>query len=353
MKIEEDLRITRELLAVGNPFPSTALRGAVFDDEGQASLQRILATPVEDPAVLGARMTSRHVPRLQLKRPRKRLVLVAFAAAAIIAVVVPVLSPNGGGTARASAAAFFSRQAQVAARQPSPLGIEPGQYGYAKSQGARLETSTLVTGGQRCDVLIPFNAETWTGVDGSGRSTSINGDPIYLSHEGRQACQAMGPYSGPPTQDEIYGPGDLTFIDLSTLPTDPDQLRTLLEEREVEGGPAGDAETFVIITDLLVLPQAAPELRSALYQVAATLDGVENVGPTTDAIGRPGTGIAYTSSQLGWTVRHEFVFDPNTSAFLGARDTLAAPAGSYPAGTLIGYGVWLETGVVDSTHDRP
>src|SRR5205823_3689521 len=108
------------------------------------------------------------------------------------AVVVAVLSLNGRWAPPASAAPFFSRQAQVAAGQPAPQEITPGQYYYVKTQGAGLETSAI--GGQRCDELVPFVAETWTGTDGSGRSTSINGEPTYPSDEDKQTCESIGPH---------------------------------------------------------------------------------------------------------------------------------------------------------------
>ena len=94
----------------------------------------------------------------------------------------------------------------------------------------------------------------------------------------------MPPYTGQRT-DETFKAGELHYLDLSNLPTDQSELRTLIEERRVEGGPSGDWETFAIIGDLLRETYASPELRSALYQVAANLPGVEL--PSAEVRGYP------------------------------------------------------------------
>jgi hypothetical protein len=73
------------------------------------------------------------------------------------------------------------------------------------------------------------------------------------------------------------------------------------------------------------------------------------LGEVEDPVGRPGTGIAFTDRKRG--TRHELIFDPETSALLGERESIvrSAPYGfKAPSGTAIGYAAYLESKVVDS-----
>jgi len=147
---------------------------------------------------------------------------------------------------------------------------------------------------------------------------------------------------------EVWLPPD---VDLSNLPTDTAQLRQLIVDRKVEGGPAGDAETFTIIGDLLRETYAPPALRAALYHIAAGLPGVQLIGTVKDQAGRTGTAVAYASRGL----RQELIFDPATSALLAEQSVVADPAAAQmdvPAGTVMGWAVYLASGVVDSTSQR-
>jgi len=137
------------------------------------------------------------------------------------------------------------------------------------------------------------------------------------------------------------------------LPADPEQLGTLIEERKIEGGPPGDAETFTIIGDMLRETYAPPQLRSALYQIAAGLPGVELVGTVKDEVGRDGVAVGYTSHGI----RHELIFDPDTSALLGERYMVTDPGqvqeGHFQVGSVFGWAVYLSSGIVDGTDQHP
>ena len=98
---------------------------------------------------------------------------------------------------------------------------------------------------------------------------------------------------------------------------------------------------------------ASPELRAALFQIASGLPGVELIGDVTDEEGRPGVAVGYPSDGL----RHDLIFDPNTSVLLGERTVVTDPSSSEEAqhlrvGDVIGWAVYLSSGVVDSTTDR-
>ena len=202
-------------------------------------------------------------------------------------------------------------------------------------------------------VLMPVTREIWIGPDGSGRLLETNGTPTFLTPHDKAVWEAAGRPSldGGKTSDEAFGRGGLYYLDLSKLPTDTAALRRLIVERKIEGGPAGDAETFTIIGDLLRETYASPALRAALYQVAAGLPGVELIGTVKDEAGRTGIAVGYTSNGY----RQELIFDPTTAALLGEQSVVADAAKvkpHEPAGTVVGWSVYLASGVVDSTSQR-
>jgi hypothetical protein len=222
-------------------------------------------------------------------------------------------------------------------------------------------------GGTNFSFTLPTTREAWIGPDGSGRLVSRVGEPSFPSPEDRAAWVAAGSpdLGGGKTTDETYGPGKLHFLDVSALPTDPQELQALIEEREIVGGPPGDWETFRIVGDLLRETHAPPALRAALYQVAANLPEVEYLGRMKDAAGRPGLAVASTHDGF----RREMIFDPETAELLGEREVLVDPDeltveiapdtwpgtivyGPGETGTVLYSAVYLESGVVDSTALR-
>jgi hypothetical protein len=147
--------------------------------------------------------------------------------------------------------------------------------------------------------------------------------------------------------DETFGPGQLSDgpTDLSKLPTDPTALGALISSRHIEGGPPGSAEDFTQIGDLLRETDASPALRAALFQVAAALPGIEELGTVTDHSGRTGLGVAFVSGG----VCHELIFNPSDSSLLGEQDVVVdATAQHEPAGTIADWVVYLQSRVVDS-----
>ena len=150
------------------------------------------------------------------------------------------------------------------------------------------------------------------------------------------------------TSDDAFAAGGLYFVDLSGLPTDPDALLQVIEDRTIVGGPPGDAETFTLIGDLLRETYASPALRAALYEVAASLPGVELIGDVRDASGRPGVAVAYPHDGT----RNELIFDPETAVMLG-ESTVVTEVGEMglSVGTVVSSAVYLASGVVDSTDD--
>jgi hypothetical protein len=288
---------------------------------------------------------------------------------ALAAVAVPALLPEGGpGAADPVAASALYHAAHIALTLPASAPPGPGQYVYTKTSS--VQTSLYVPGHGLADFSFtePLTREAWIGPDGSGRTIETSGDVTFPTPQDRLAFEAAGTpdlKSGDTSGDHTYPPGELYFVDLSKLPADPGELKALLEERRIEGGPKGDWETFAIVGDLLRETWAPPEVRAALYEVAANLPGVEWVGDVTDDTGRPGVAVAYTHGGI----RDELIFDPHTAGLLGAISVLVDPdavgidldseapgttvAYAGPAGEVVYSAVYLDSGVVDSAGQRP
>ena len=309
-------------------------------------------------------------PAPRRRRPRRRTVIAIAAAGVAIAIVVPVALPRGvTGGADPAAAAVLHRVALRAAQQPPDPAPLPGQYLYTRSKSA--STFLFVVGdGRTLFFHQPLIRASWIGPDGSGRILSTAGEVTFLTEKDRATWIAAGSpdlcadvCEG--TNDERFGPGELAIRNLVNLPTDPEELLELIENREVIGGPSGDWETFNLIGDLLRETYTLPKVRAALYQVAAELPGVELVGRVVDGAGRPGVAVAYTNPSSDARSRHELIFDPRTAELLGEGEVLIAdstvdvesggPGAIYggvgPAGTRTFVTTYLVSGVVDSTSE--
>jgi len=250
-------------------------------------------------------------PPRRSRRPRWPFALAATATAAAAALAIVVVQ---SGSPQSAAAAVLKRTARTAADQAATAPPRPGQFVYTKSRS--LNESTSVAHGQATSTFVDQTREAWIGTDGSGRLRET---------------------SGRDHMNENFGRGGLYFMDLSKLPTDTDALRSLIEQRKVEGGPPGDAETFTIVGDMLRETYASPQLRAALYEVAAGLPKVELVGEVKDQSGRTGTAVGYTKNGIS----HQLIFDPRTSELLGER--------TVQHGKVVTWTDYLASAVVDST----
>jgi hypothetical protein len=302
--------------------------------------------------------------RAQVPRARRRWAIATALATvgAALALALPAILPNEApGGPQTAAARVLDHAALVAALQPTEPAPQPGQYVYTRSRSSGTMLWIPGHGHDNFFTTMPTTREAWIGPDGSGRIVTVEGHPTFPMPGDRAAWKASGMslFRGQRT-DETFKPGELHYLDLANLPTDPVELGTLIENRKIEGGPPGDWETFAIIGDLLRETYTPPELRSALYQVVADLPGVELVGDVKDPIGRDGVAVAYTHAGA----RAELIFDPDTSQLLAEQEVMVDPAAygvdiaSEPANTGVAYAlpgkiiyssVYLASGVVDST----
>ncbi|MDQ3870150.1 MAG: CU044_5270 family protein [Chloroflexota bacterium] len=256
---------------------------------------------------------------------------------------VPFAAPSLGP--EAAAAAALNAAADVAAAQPRG---SQGRYRYTKSRGVFMATTTL-GGGRHFSYLSPVAREIWIAPDGSGRIRETRGEPVFLSEEDRAQWQAAGSPRDEGTNGD-FGRGALAYENLDALPTNPALLRLVILARALETQVRVDAEMFVIVGDLLRETVARPELTSALYRVAASLDRIELLGETKDRAGRSGIAVAMTSDYAGAKTRRVLVFDPRSGRLLAEEEVLLEPyrtyRGPHPP-VVIGHSTYLESKIVD------
>lgn len=285
--------------------------------------------------------------------PRRPLVPVLGIVAAATATALVLVLSGTTATVSASAARVLHKAAGAARRERSPATLAPGQYLYTKSVNAYMST----VGGTRADGttwqysgLVPQVREIWLGADDSGWLYETGGQPAFLSDRDRQAWVADGrPNMGTGVSSaRIGGSGGanahMTSLD---LPSDPDALYDRLHDQAEGNGNGVYPEMFTLIGDALRENYTTPAQRAALYEVAARLPGIELVGRTTDATGRPAVAVAMENGNND--ARSTLLFDPHSFALLGEEDVLLAGNRlGYPAGTVVGHATYVEQKVVDS-----
>lgn len=328
--------------------------------------------------------TARQHLRERVQRPmrRRRWQVAAIAVTAIAAAItVPllVLSGNGGlGSAkpyihplprvstgehggRELASLVLLRAARTAAKQPLRA-PGPGQFFYTKTEGFEATIDAPGINKPLANYAFrPFTREMWVAPDGSGRDREIDGhlqfataaDAAYFYHALRNQPDILNGHSS----DSTVAPGGAPYQDLSKYPTDPAKLKQRLERRNLPqfSAPRGDADTFLIIGELLSYSYAPPAVRSALYKVASQLPGVQLIGPTHDQLGRPGIGVAYGLPQpqgrASKNLSNELIFDPKTSTLLATEWVVVHKfnGAPFPPGTVLNSTAYVASSVVNST----
>jgi hypothetical protein len=247
-----------------------------------------------------------HTPRSTWKA---RKALLPVAAALVAALAILVLFPRN----RSASASELLRTAASVAGAQAWAGPMPGQYVYVR-------TEQTVREGAGDGTLTTQVREQWVAPDGSGRIIDRTGDTRY-------------------GQDELF------FVDPSTLPTEPSLLEAHLRESDELGAATSDIDLFEKIAVYLGGTNAPPEVRSALFEVASDIPGIDLVDPTTDSAGRPGIGVLLQNE----SIRVELVFDPQDSRLLSWSETSISDEGD----RLLHEVAYVEVDVVDSVDDRP
>jgi hypothetical protein len=289
----------------------------------------------------------------------------------VVILVAGVLLPS---REQSAAAAVLSELAGVAARQSAPLRLGASGYWYTKTDTMSLNLHFDASGGDPLAALVSGTTSEWIAADGSGRLRRTPGTPVYLNERSRSSWDPASLRGILDPMNLDFGPRQLTFDDLSGLPTDPAVLAGVIRERAESGFYRGGPQRFDVFTnnwvppygyvrieiplphamfftigDMLRQRSAPPAVRAALYKVAAGIPGVELLGPVHDRADRPGVAVAMTAAYTGLKQRHVLIIDERTSALLADENVLLEQAKWMDAKPpfVVGYTTYLEAAVVE------
>ncbi|MGW1681504.1 CU044_5270 family protein [Saccharopolyspora sp. NPDC002376] len=240
--------------------------------------------------------------------PRLAIGVAALATVGVVTAVV-VLPDTGTPTAApppASVAPAFSSPGVVLANAADAVSSTPagqGDWTYLSTVDVYEDAGKRVV-----------RTEVWQKVDGTDALVRIDRDGQV--DEFSPVTDGLGPPS-------LYNP---TYEYLTTLPTDPTALRAeIYAQVQADFDRSGPGAQQLYTVDQLVFQMigglvrgaAPPELKAALYRVAATVPDVEFVDDVTDAVGRNGVGVAHAVNNAG--DRAVLMFDRSTFQVLGVQ----------------------------------
>jgi hypothetical protein len=253
-------------------------------------------------------------------------------AAAPAPIATPALLTFDAGSVDPDPAALLRRLAQQAAVQPP--NPDRGRYDYVRTRGWYFDMEGHADGTMTGRVNLT-EREDWQAQDGSGRI-----------EESRSGVRSSSSAEYPP--GELYVP--------QRLPENPAEL-----EQAVVGERGPDLKTwdwFMELASLWHFQVVSPGAQAAFLEVLATKPDIVVSGAVTDRVGRQGVAVStttyYADQPDALPLRYTLIFDPETGALLG-EEQVALEKGDMPveAPATVSYTVWLESGRVDSTSERP
>ncbi len=204
------------------------------------------------------------------------------------------------------------------------LGCGSGGISWRRARTRSVESSRAIDGHVR-------DEETWWATDNSGE---------VRNHSTRQ-----DKYPYPPSGTYVAGKFPIE-LDLSELSTDPEQLAAQLGHgvfgEQLAGTPEPERVWRLTGSLLLDYPNSAPNLRAALFAVAADVQGITVIQDAQDPVGRRVIALEFSVERDGITWRE--YFDPSTHQLMAWTSTYN---GNAPAWEI------LESGIVESAGVRP
>jgi len=277
-------------LADANPVPVTPLDPAQ-QTRADALLQRTVTAP-RTPAPTRHRVTRGWAAALGT---------LAAALAAALAAVLAGLFAIAPATASPA-----QRVLLEAAGNVGPEPVRTGEYWYVRSEIQYIDDSAF----SREDWVSPHRTlirDTSEAVRRAQETGTTSLDPDLIRVDLTSDDQTPGML---PPRFAYYGWGEMM-----ALPTDPVALRERLVRDSAGSGHSDAWNLWDVTTGLLFFSPAPLELRRALWEVAATIPGIELLGPTTDSLGRPATGVQidFGAERLG---HYAILLDPSDGTVL-------------------------------------
>lgn len=220
---------------------------------------------------------------------------------------------------------ILQQLADRASRQPA---LPDARYDYIRTRAWYLATDQTTDGQVISSRIEPSDREVWIAPDGSGRIQDTRGGTLMR-------------WSGDYTAGHLSTPlkANGTATDIGT-------------ELRQQGAHRSTVAWFDAVKQLWATQVVPPTMQSALLQILATQPDVNVAGTVTDRAGRQ--GIAVSTESPTPRMKYVLVLDENTGMLLDFEE-VAVEEGSLPVKSpaTIGYTVWLSTGRVPTTGDRP
>jgi hypothetical protein len=290
---------------------------------------------------------------------------VVLAAAAVGAVVAVASSLPGRGGAAPEAAAALESVAAIASTEAVPGAA--GDISYYKTVSSLDAGSFDGRGADPFAWQQQMTTEDWVAPDGSGRRRTIAGEIEFADrqdeHDWRDSgSPKLGPAPGTVT-DKRFGPGELNGVPyegelppVSELPANADALEEIFRNEQARSSASVpvDAKLFEYAASVLLSTGSRPDLRAAVYELLARIDGVQLVDEVKDPLGRTGAGVSLDIDYSGAPIRHTIIFDSETSYPLAYTQEPIPPAPDHLVITIQpGYIALEESGQVRDLGGRP
>jgi hypothetical protein len=314
-----------------------------------------------------------------LLRGRRAIVSTAAITVAVTAAVLAVLLVARGRDATGTAIADpLARAARAARHQPS-LFPRDDQYFFVRTEGTE-PTGMSTESGRTINAVETLITDRWQSADRTSlqrtRVTALHfesaADAAYWRAHGGPHLQVGATQSmSIPAVGRYYidiGRGELTRAQVLSLPSNPRSLyaRLVPSSRRLaqllrHASPQVLAQVatleseygtltrylawaaFNAITSSFEQSPMPPAVRSAMYGALALIPGVKSIGLDRDLVGRSGDAVVFTDHFRG--TRTELIFDPDTSALLGERQTAVGKDVGFRRGALIENLAYLDEAV--------
>ncbi len=313
----------------------------------------------------------------------------------------PAYTPIGDGALSHAAVAGALRQtATVAGASDAAVKAPPaaGQFLYTKTEVVDLQGWLPKGDGKGSKThpryFVPTNdpsarhaqvptlKEVWTAPDGKTRVRESLGQVNFFLDADQRRWEDAGsppPWAFDPSEHDVHREGsgrlvkefaansfrgrhEFTYLSrLSELPTEPEALRLAVEHRRggsspLDPSPANSPRgggTVERLLEILSEPITSPALRAAAFNALAEIPGIGFERNVVDVTGRRGEAISWVR-ESGFGRR--FIFDPHTGKVLAEAEMIFGPKATNdygaPAGTPYRETAYLQSGIVDSVHER-
>jgi hypothetical protein len=303
-------------------------------------------------------------------------------AGAVIAIVLAVVLVGRGPDATSTAMGDpLARAARAALNQPS-LFPKDNQYFFVRTEGTE-PTGMSTKSGRSINGVETLITDRWQSADRTSlqrtRILALHFDSAedaayWQAHGGKEIQVGATQSDSIPASGRYFidiGRGELTRAQVLALPSNPNALyarlvpsRSRIAKILRHASPSARAQVaklkaeygsldnylaytaFNAITSSFEQSPMPPTLRSAMYGALALIPGVKSIGLDRDLVGRRGNAIEFTDRFRG--IRTELIFDPDTSALLGERQTAIGKDVGFRSGSLIENVAYLDEAVTSN-----